>query len=129
MFHNFSQDPNVGLNCLVRSTDLVHSQPSQPPADPTKPFYAFLLSVTQTGYVRNGAAGYLSKSMPPLQFQYTEAVIDETVRDVEPASLKNLPSGLDGDSYRWVDLDGEGLSGILYRARRQLVLQAESQSG
>ena len=28
-------------------------------------------------------------------------------------SLSNLPYGLDGAHYRWVDLDGEGLSGIL----------------
>jgi hypothetical protein len=113
MFHNFPQDPNVGLNCLVRSTDLTHAQAVQPPADPTKPFYSFLLSVTQTGYVRNGATGYLSKALPALEFEYSEAVIDETVRDVEPASLENLPNGLDGNNYRWVDLDGEGLSGIL----------------
>ena len=28
-------------------------------------------------------------------------------------SLENLPVGLDGSAYQWVDLDGEGLSGIL----------------
>ena len=39
--------------------------------------------------------------------------IDETVRDVDPESLENLPHGLDGANYQWVDLDGEGLSGIL----------------
>jgi RHS repeat-associated protein len=85
----------------------------QPPADPTKPFYSFLLSVTQTGYRRTTDSSYFSKSMPPLEFSYTEAVIDETVRDVDPESLKNLPYGLDGSHFRWVDLDGEGLSGIL----------------
>jgi len=35
------------------------------------------------------------------------------VREVNPASLENLPQGLDGTRYQWVDLDGEGLSGIL----------------
>ena len=35
------------------------------------------------------------------------------MRDVDPASLENLPYGIDGSHYRWVDLDGEGLSGIL----------------
>ena len=28
-------------------------------------------------------------------------------------SLENLPVGLDGRSYQWVDLDGEGVSGVL----------------
>jgi RHS repeat-associated protein len=111
MFHHFSDQPNVGLNCLVRSTDLDHSV--VPPADPTQPFYSYLLSVTQTGYVRNDAGGYLSKSLPPLEFEYTTAEIDETVRDVDAENIKNLPFGLDSFNYRWVDLDGEGLSGIL----------------
>ena len=31
--------------------------------------------------------------------------------DVE--SLENLPVGLDGSNYQWIDLDGEGVSGIL----------------
>ena len=51
--------------------------------------------------------------MPPLEFEYTDATVNETVQIVEPESLKNLPYGLDGSHYRWVDLDGEGLSGIL----------------
>ena len=49
MFHHFAAEANVGLNCLVRSTDLAYT-PSAPPADPTQPFYSFLLSATQTGY-------------------------------------------------------------------------------
>src|SRR5208282_5784511 len=32
---------------------------------------------------------------------------------IDSESLKNLPSGIDGARYRWVDLDGEGVSGIL----------------
>lgn len=111
MFHHFADQANVGMNCLVRSTDLFHS--SSLPSDPSQPFYSFVLSATQTGYVRNPAGGYFSNSLPPLQFEYIEAQIDETVRDVDTESLKNLPYGIDGSKYRWVDLDGEGLSGIL----------------
>jgi RHS repeat-associated protein len=111
MFHHFAEEANVGLNCLVRSTDFFHS--TAPPGDPSKPFYSYLLSVTQTGYARNTSGGYVSNSLPPLQFEYTDAEIDETVREVDSESLKNLPYGLDGAKYRWVDLDGEGLSGIL----------------
>jgi len=111
MFHNFPHDPDVGLNCLVCSTDLTH--PSASPADPSQAPYSYLLSVTQSSFVRNGAGGYSSDALPPLSFEYTQATIDETVRDVDPNSLVNVPNGLDGSNYRWVDLDGEGLSGIL----------------
>jgi len=41
------------------------------------------------------------------------AQIQEEVREVDAESLENLPLGLDGSLYQWVDLDGEGLSGIL----------------
>jgi RHS repeat-associated protein len=111
MFHHFIDQPDIGMNCLVRSTDLVHSP--APPAHSSQPFYSFLLSATQSGYVRNPAGGYFSDALPPLQFEYTQAEIDETVRDIDSESLQNLPYGIDGNQYRWVDLDGEGLSGVL----------------
>jgi len=111
MFHNFPEEQNVGADCLVRSTDFVHV--STPPADPSQPFYSYLLSATQTGYMRDSSGGYLSNSLPPVEFTYSEAVVDETVRDVDPDSLRNLPGGIDGSRYRWIDLDGEGLSGVL----------------
>src|SRR5262249_24713715 len=113
MFHHFVTEPGVGLKCLVCSTDFIHAQPTLPPTDPTKPFYAFLLSAPQPGSKRPADGSYLAKALPPLEFAYTEAVIDETVRDIDPESLHNLPYGLDGTHYQWVDLDGEGLSGIL----------------
>ena len=110
LFHHFADQPDVGLNCLVRSTDLSHAAA---PSDPTIPGYSYLLSATQTSYVRNPSGGYYSDSLPPLQFDYTVAEVDETVREIEGESLRNQPYGLDGSKYRWVDLDGEGLSGIL----------------
>ncbi|HEY1527904.1 MAG TPA: SpvB/TcaC N-terminal domain-containing protein [Candidatus Angelobacter sp.] len=110
MFHHFAEEPNIGLNCLVRSTGFLHS--TAPPTDSSQPFYSYLLSVTQTGYVRNGP-GYFANSLPPLQFEYTEADVDETVRDVDSEAISNLPYGIDGNKYRWVDLNGEGLSGVL----------------
>lgn len=58
--------------------------------------------MTQTGYKRDGDS-YLKKSLPPLEFTYSEPSIDETVREVDPDSLENLPQGLDGTRYQWVD--------------------------
>jgi len=77
------------------------------------PIYAKLLAVTQQSYQRKPGGGYLSKSLPPVEFQYTLPTIDEAVREVDPVSLENLPCGLDGRDYQMVDLDGEGLPGIL----------------
>ncbi|VVQ21613.1 SpvB/TcaC N-terminal domain-containing protein [Pseudomonas fluorescens] len=110
MFHHFAGESNVGLDCLVRATHLEHA--SAPPVDTTQPFYAFLRAVTQTGYVRDGA-GYRASSLPPLEFDYTQADIDESVRDLDAVSVRNLPSGLSDALYRWVDLESEGVPGIL----------------
>jgi RHS repeat-associated protein len=110
MFHHFASEPGVGLDCLVRSTDFTYAQPL---ADPTQPFYSFLLSAMQTGYIRNPGAGYIASRLPPLVLTYSAAVIDETVREIDSASLQNLPYGLGDLRYQWVDLDGEGLPGIL----------------
>jgi RHS repeat-associated protein len=111
MFHHFEGEANIGRDCLVRSTDFIYSY-EEDPIDPRNPVHSVLLSVSQSGYKRL-AGGYLKKSLPPLKFEYTQADIDETVREVDLESLENLPYGLDGVNYQWVDLDGEGSSGIL----------------
>ena len=51
--------------------------------------------------------------MPPVEFEYSEPVIDERIHDLDPEPLRNLPSGVDQSQYRWIDLDGEGMPGIL----------------
>jgi RHS repeat-associated protein len=112
MFHHFKDEAGVGEDCLVRSTDFNYSYEKNP-TDIRNPIYSFLRSVEQVGYKRDSEGGYIKKSLPPVEFTYSEPNIDETVRDVDPASLENLPQGLDGSRYQWVDLDGEGLSGIL----------------
>jgi hypothetical protein len=112
MFHRFAE---LGSEpCLVRSTEFDYSDLN----------FTFLRAVTQLGFVRdkskpvqesNGVqyATYLKKSMPPLEFEYSKATIQEDIRDLDTDSLENLPAGLDGATYQWVDLDGEGVSGIL----------------
>ena len=113
MFHHIPDllDGTKGYEGLVRSTDFKYSYEQTVDAI-RDPIYSRLLSVTQTGYKKDGNR-YIQKSLPPLEFTYSEPNIDETVREVDPESLKNLPQGLDGTRYQWVDLDGEGLSGIL----------------
>ena len=111
MFHHFPGEPGVGRDCLVRSTDFTYSDEVDP-TDVRNPVYAFLRAVTQTGY-RRSDGGYDKRSLPPVEFEYTQPIVQDTVEEVDPESLENLPIGLDGSIYRWTDLHGEGIPGIL----------------
>lgn len=111
MFHHFPDQPDVGADCLVRSTQLSYSGADPVPAhDP--PSYSKLTAVTQWGHQRTDD-GYRSRCLPPVEFGYSEAVVSGELRELHEDSLENLPAGLDGATYRWVDVDGEGLPGIL----------------
>ncbi|MBI4519150.1 MAG: VCBS repeat-containing protein [Deltaproteobacteria bacterium] len=110
-FHHFPGETGVGRDCLVRSTDFTYSDEVDP-TDVSNPVYTFLRRVTQTGYRRNNG-GYNSRSLPPVEFEYTAPLVQEPVEQVDLASLENLPIGSDGSAYRWTDLHGEGIPGIL----------------
>src|SRR5580693_919767 len=111
LFNNFPVEATAGPDCLVRSLDLVYSDQQGTP-DPTSPLYTFIVSMTQTGY-RQADQGLVTRSMPPLEFGYSQPQIQSQILTLDPDSQANLPEGLDGSAFRWVDLDGEGLSGIL----------------
>ncbi|MBI1852860.1 MAG: toxin, partial [Planctomycetes bacterium] len=135
MFHHIPDLPTGerGYDGLVRSTefdyfDLDYTQPLTIEAElahqGSTRFASFIRRVTQSGYARddthavverNGIryATYLKKSLPPLEFEYSKAAIQDQVLELDAESLENLPAGLDGSTYQWVDLDGEGVSGIL----------------
>lgn len=105
MFHHFEGEAGVGKDCLVRSTDFRYASAHQAS-------YTLLQEVTQSGY-RRAAAGYDKRSMPPLAFEYSLPVVQDTVHEIDAAQLHNLPVGVDGTSYQWIDLHGEGIPGIL----------------
>lgn len=104
MFHHFPGEPGVGGDCLVRSTGFQYR--------PGEAVGEFLTAVTQHGHRRAGN-GYLTRSMPPLELAYSPATLHDEVHEVDAASLEGAPAGLAGDGYQWVDLDGDGISGIL----------------
>ncbi len=122
MFHCF---PELGSeSCLVRSTefdysDLDYSRPVEVETElehkGSTRFASFIKKVTQSGYVQYEKIPltYLKKSLPPLEFDYSKATIQEKIEEIDSKSMENLPYGLDGAGCQWVDLDGEGLSGIL----------------
>lgn len=113
MFHHFpdvaADLPNgiaafPGYEGLVRATEFTYVEDA---------IASLMSSVSQSGFRRLAAGSYLRKSLPPLEFGYSEAKIEGKIREVDSESVENLPMGLDGSRYQWVDLDGEGLSGIL----------------
>jgi hypothetical protein len=108
MIHHFKDEPQIGANYLVKSTNFEYLFDEDPTAA-TNPIYSKLVSVMQTGH--QGALE--PRSLPPLEFTYSEATIDQTIQQLDAESLENLPYGLDGARYQWVDLDGEGSAGIL----------------
>jgi hypothetical protein len=111
MFHHFDGEGGVGNDCLVRSTDFTYSH-EQKPDDARNPVYTFLLAITQSGYKRHNG-GYLKRNLPPVEFEYSQPIVQDAVEEVDAESLENLPIGIDGAVYQWTDLHGEGIPGIL----------------
>jgi RHS repeat-associated protein len=104
MFHHFPDELNGTMDYLVRSTDFEYKESA---------VASFIASVTQAGYTQQQDGTYFKKTLPKLEFKYTAVRVDETVHEIDPESIKNLPYGVDGIRYQWVDLDSEGLTGVL----------------
>jgi hypothetical protein len=122
IFHHIPDLPTGvrGYDGLVRSTefdyaDLDYRQPVPIEAElahqGSTRFASFIRAVTQSGYVRDDTqpvvvrdgvsyATYLEKSLPPLEFEYSKAAIQDQVHELDAASLENLPAGLEGSAYR-----------------------------
>lgn len=113
MFHHFSGDDiqgqeGRGENYLVRSTKIAYKSETH-----TSHTYTQIESVTHTSYRKKIDGEYVKRSLPPVTFKYSQAKVGNTIQTLSPESLKNLPQGIDGSNYRWVDLNGEGLTGVL----------------
>jgi hypothetical protein len=103
MFHRFEELGEAP--CLVRSTEFSYQQ---------SPALTYLVATTQRGYQRDAQTGvYTSKAFPPTEFTYSEPRLTDEIHYIDSESLENLPLGLDGAQYQWLDLNGEGIAGIL----------------
>ena len=119
MFHHFkdekqfvgtSEEEDFGENYLVRSLDLEYEPSSINDSGLSETTY--LKSITQSGYIRKPDGEYSKKSFPPIDFTYENLNWDKTIKTVSEESIVNAPVGLT-NNYQWVDLYGEGISGIL----------------
>lgn len=86
---------------VVRSVELGYDE---------RPTVCTLSSARCKGWRWTGA-WYEQAPLPTTSFTYTQPVIDPSVRLL--GGLQDLPLGFDPAQWRFVDLDGEGLSGIL----------------
>jgi len=123
MFHHFEE---LGDGpCLVSATEFEYDDfaGSTETAAPEREhqgssrYASFLRRARRTGYVRNDPECdiYMRRSAPPVEFDYSRPVLGDQARSLSDMALENLPQGVDGTDYQWVDLDGDGLPGILSR--------------
>jgi hypothetical protein len=100
MFHHFQEEGYSDY--LVTSLDLKYHNEAN--------IASLLTCAIQKAYVRDGP-GYISQALPPLEFEYSKASVSNEVHDLH--NLSNLPAGVDGTTYQWLDLDSEGLPGVI----------------
>ncbi len=102
MFHHLT--PTSSL--LVRSTDFTF-EPG--------PAFTYLTGITQFGYLFDDTTGALVEkaAMPTLALDYARPVVNDVLSALPPESLDGLAGGVDGAHKQWVDLDGEGIPGVL----------------
>jgi RHS repeat-associated protein len=102
MFHRMAE---LGATpCLVRATKLTHIETAT---------LTRLIAATQLGYIRDPATlAYTKKEFPAVEFGYALPEVQAGVQVYDKASLADVPGGVQG-AYQWVDLDGEGLPGVL----------------
>jgi RHS repeat-associated protein len=109
MFHHFPDELGVEA-CLVKSTGFFYRE---------RPFGSFLEHVEQCGHKRQPDGRYLTRALPQLDLAYTASPLEDgefhdfVAQQMDEAGLADLPGGVDGGAYRWLDLDGEGISGVL----------------
>lgn len=101
MFHHI----DTAEPLLVRSTEFAH--------DPTEAF-TYLTSVEQVGHKLDAAGTTWEHArMPRLELSYQRPEIVDELSTVPTKSLEGLQGGTDGARKQWVDLDGEGIAGVL----------------
>lgn len=106
MFHHFPKEL-LRDDYLVSSTAFTFKETSTG---------SFLTSVVQNGHVFDPATNqFTSESLAPQTFSYSEMTDLAGVQreEIQPTCLQSLPVSRPGAVTRWLDLDGEGMPGLL----------------
>ncbi len=110
MFHHFSELNSAAT--LVSSVDLDYKIANNL-NDPDQLGYAKLQSVSYLSFEGDDNASLQSHRRPPINFEYSLPKVSSELSHIDHQQLQNLPVGTDGQGYQWIDLNGEGLSGVL----------------
>lgn len=110
MFHHFDELGEESY--LVKSTDFTYHLATDL-TDPNAPGYSQLRQVIHQSYEKDESGQYHSRHLPPVEFTYSKPIVNTIQQTIAADQLTNLPVGTHGQGYQWVDLDGEGLSGVL----------------
>lgn len=111
MFHHFPGETNMGNDTLVSSLDIEYFENGLTPGSGLSSA-SCVSSFNKFSYLRKGN-GYLQASMPPVEMDYSEATVSDKTNYLEPSALEGMPTGLNDSGYQFIDLDGEGVPGIL----------------
>jgi hypothetical protein len=104
LFHNVdelkaqSSDPPV----LVRSLELTYEE---------DPRVTLLTDALTRGWMDDGQGGWDTKTTPGLSLDYSRPTLGSALESIE--GLDDLPVSFEAGRFQFVDLDGEGLSGLL----------------
>ena len=99
MFHKFEELGDEP--CLVGETNLMYELTNA---------HSFLTAVGYTGYKKLSNGQYQKKSIPNLEIDY---ITPQLGTNVEILDLANMPVGIDDLEYSFIDLYGDGTTGVL----------------
>ncbi len=105
MFHRSGADRQP---LLVKSTEFRYESSAT---------VTYLLGVSHWGYITDSSGTIVeSAHLPELSFEFQPVTFNDELSALPSQSLEGLRGGIDGNRKQWVDLDGEGISGVLIDA-------------
>ena len=107
MYHNFPKELGEE-HTLIGHMELVHN---------LHPAGSTLEGIEYSKY-RINQGEIERKRLPRIRFNYTQADVARAFRPSPSSTNENVPLGIGGINYKWVDLYGEGLPGILYESNQ-----------
>jgi len=104
MFHTIQQRLGVPAR-LVRAAEFGYDE---------QPTITYLITVRSVGYSWTQGGTVTTQAMPTLNLDYTRVgELSTTVVTIDRDSLRNAPAGFAAFGFQLVDLDGEGIPGLL----------------
>jgi RHS repeat-associated protein len=119
MFHRLS---DTLTPVLVRSTDLKYKATAA---------FTYLIEFKQRGYIFDKFGNLVPPVLetPKVELTYFEPTINDELAVLPPESLEGLEGGVDGAAKQWVDLDGEGIPGVLIDSDRAWFYKSNAGGG